>query len=564
MQEKIKHIFAKKRLKVFGLPLLLLILVVVAVSINYTAGYKEIYKSEAQLRCISCYELTLKGRPVLSFNTDTVTTAACWTDQWGLIPSCKGRLLAVYENTLFQHKYSTPEVAKLLRAHVDSLKKKRIELRGIVADLKYYIHVHDVRDVGFGMIARYGTHKVKQYQQIRRELDTLDRVRKDSNQLHITYKVLFTVIYKDSKGKRAEESCHLIKTLRPHFLLVQTDDGKKPKGVSSQPLSVAKRIILGISKSIRKHIIWSERPDSSGIYIGEMDDQFRPSGHGAHLNNDGSYYEGNWVKGKRNGFGFSVSRRKRLRVGEWKNDVYLGERLVYSSERIYGIDVSKYQHIKGTRHKHYYAIDWAHLRITHLGNLSKKTVAGTVNYPLRFVFIKNTEGVTVSNPYYARDYKNAKAYGYHVGTYHFFSLHSDPAQQAKFYLEKSKFEKGDLPPVLDVEPYPSQIRKMGGAKVLFSHIRTWLRIVQQHTGTRPILYINQIFVNRYLNDAPDIKQNYFIWIAHYGEYKPDVRLAFWQLCPDGRVQGIHGEVDINVFNGYEQEYTKFLQMATIH
>ena len=49
-----------------------------------------------------------------------------------------------------------------------------------------------------------------------------------------------------------------------------------------------------------------------------------------------------------------------------------------------------------------------------------------------------------------------------------------------------------------------------------------------------------------------------VWIARYGEYKPEVRLVFWQLCPDGRVSGITGEVDINVFNGYRDQLTSFL------
>ena len=54
-----------------------------------------------------------------------------------------------------------------------------------------------------------------------------------------------------------------------------------------------------------------------------------------------------------------------------------------------------------------------------------------------------------------------------------------------------------------------------------------------------------------------------MWIARYGEYKPDVRLAYWQLCPDGHVAGIKGEVDINVFNGYQAEFKKFVSQNCI-
>ena len=100
---------------------------------------------------------------------------------------------------------------------------------------------------------------------------------------------------------------------------------------------------------------------------------------------------------------------------------------------------------------------------------------------------------------------------------------------------------------------------MGGPKAMFTQVRAWLRYVEKATGTRPILYISQMFVNRYFSMAPDLKRNYRVWIARYGEYKPDVRLVLWQLCPDGRVSGIRGHVDINVFNGHRDAYQKFLQ-----
>lgn len=70
-------------------------------------------------------------------------------------------------------------------------------------------------------------------------------------------------------------------------------------------------------------------------------------------------------------------------------------------------------------------------------------------------------------------------------------------------------------------------------------------------------------MNKYLNAAPDIKKDYNIWIARYGEYKPDIKLIYWQLSPDGRVNGIHGDVDINVFNGYEDSFDSFIKTERI-
>ena len=98
---------------------------------------------------------------------------------------------------------------------------------------------------------------------------------------------------------------------------------------------------------------------------------------------------------------------------------------------------------------------------------------------------------------------------------------------------------------------------------MFHAVRTWLRIVARRTGTRPVLYISQTFVNRYLPYAHDLKRDYNIWIARYGEYKPDVHLIYWQLCPDGRVRGIRSKVDINVFNGYRSEFEEFLKNEAV-
>lgn len=303
-------------------------------------------------------------------------------------------------------------------------------------------------------------------------------------------------------------------------------------------------------------LYYGVRKDSAGIYKGDMDRYGMAIGHGTYVDNEGVFYEGKWQKGKRSGFGYSLGPHSYLQAGEWKNNIYKGERLVYTSERIYGIDISKFQHEIGRRK---YPIEWNKLRITHLGTISKKNVQGRVDYPISFMYIKSTEGMTVRNRYYRKDYQDAKKYHIRVGSYHFFSTLSSATLQAKHFLQNTKFQSGDLPPVLDLEPFPSQIRKMGGEGVLWTRVRTWLNIVEQHTGVKPVLYISQSFVNNYLPYAADVKKTYPIWIARYGEYKPDVRLVYWQLSPDGKVSGIKGNVDINVFNGYRQEFNQFLK-----
>jgi lysozyme len=312
------------------------------------------------------------------------------------------------------------------------------------------------------------------------------------------------------------------------------------------------------------------RIDSTGIYQGAfIGGQYgnivdaKAEGHGSYLSTDGHYFEGHWTNDKRDGFGLQFLENEVvtvLKTGLWRQGVFKGERMKYTSERIYGIDISRYQHGKGRKT---YPILWNKLRISHLGSKSKKQISGTVDYPVSFVFIKSTEGVTVRNPYYAKDYADARKAGIPIGAYHFFSTKRTGAAQAQYFISNTQFRKGDLPPVLDIEPSDSQIAAMGGSKALWNNIRTWLKIVEKRCGVKPILYINQRFTNKYLPDAPDIQRNYKTWIARYGEYKPDVKLVAWQLSPDGRVRGITGEVDINVFNGYQRQFNEFIEKETI-
>lgn len=301
------------------------------------------------------------------------------------------------------------------------------------------------------------------------------------------------------------------------------------------------------------------RIDTTGIYAGQFDRYLQAHGHGSYRSVDGSYYEGHFERDQRNGFGFSVSPRNLL-AGIWKNNRFLGERMRYTSDRIYGIDISRYQHEQGRKR---FSIDWGKLRITSFGQKARRNINGEVDYPVSFVYIKASEGISIHNRYYAADYFAARKHGIKVGAYHFFSTKQSGRMQANYFLSQAVMRSGDLPPMLDVEPSDALIRQMGGVERLFNEIRAWIEIVESRTGARPLLYMNQRFVRKYLDEAPDLKDNYLVWIARYGEYKPDVHLALWQLSADGRVSGIRGEVDINVFNGYEGQWNEFLQQECV-
>ena len=393
---------------------------------------------------------------------------------------------------------------------LDSLRQQMEKDRKIEMD--YYLDRHNVEDEGYEMVAAFAAGK--------RHQETIDTLS----------------VYNVGRWK-----------------------GKKREGTAISRDTLG-RIIIGnwSADTLRSGL----RIDSAGIYEGSFVDGMA-DGHGSYISASGHYFEGHWTADLREGFGLQLLENDVLTVlktGLWQQDVFKGERMNYTSERIYGIDISRYQHGKGRKK---YPIHWAQLRITHLGSKSQKKISGVVDYPVSFCYIKSTEGVSIRNKYYATDYAAARKHGIHTGAYHFFSTRTSGSAQAKYFIASTLFRKGDLPPVLDIEPSDGEINKMGGAKVLFSNIRAWLQAVERFCGVKPILYINQRFVNKWLPEAPDIKRDYKVWIARYGEYKPDVKLVVWQLSPDGRVKGITGEVDINVFNGYQTQFDEFIEKETI-
>lgn len=192
---------------------------------------------------------------------------------------------------------------------------------------------------------------------------------------------------------------------------------------------------------------------------------------------------------------------------------------------IHGIDVSHYQG----------DIDWEVLR-------NKGTID---NCPIRFVMIKATEGTTNIDDKFEHNFYQAREYGFTRGAYHFYSTHSSAADQAHFFIQNVKLEKGDLPPVLDVENKP----RRQSSEEFKQSVLQWLTIVEKHYGVKPILYTFYKFKMENLNDT--VFAPYPYWIAHYYvdsvEYQGQWK--FWQHTDAGSLPGIKGPVDFNIYNG---------------
>ena len=191
---------------------------------------------------------------------------------------------------------------------------------------------------------------------------------------------------------------------------------------------------------------------------------------------------------------------------------------------IHGIDISHYQG----------DIDW--------DDLSNAMIEGC---PLRFVMIKSTEGSTRLDSKFKENFRQAREYGYIRGAYHFWSNKSSARDQAYHFLNKVRLEDGDLPPVLDVEHKP----KDRSVEDFQRDVLTWLHIVEDKYHVKPIIYTYYKFKDKYLS-AP-VFNDYPYWIAHYYVDKVEYKgpWKFWQHTDAGKLPGIKGYVDFNIYKG---------------
>ncbi len=206
-------------------------------------------------------------------------------------------------------------------------------------------------------------------------------------------------------------------------------------------------------------------------------------------------------------------------------DTYAGHPVVH------GIDISHHQG----------EIDW--------GKLAEAEHTGS---GIQFVFMKATEGSDWVDSTFQHNFAKARENGFIRGAYHFFSNTSPAEKQADFFCGQVKLLADDLPPVLDVET-----RGNYGDDSLRLEVKTWLKQVEKHYGVKPIIYASRKFKERFLSD--DSLDTYPFWIAHYyvDSLTYEGEWTFWQHTDMGRLPGIKGRVDMNVFNGNLEALKQF-------
>ncbi len=179
---------------------------------------------------------------------------------------------------------------------------------------------------------------------------------------------------------------------------------------------------------------------------------------------------------------------------------------------------------------------------------------------ITFAYIKVSEGTTHLNRRFTNNYDQAKAAGLKCGVYHFFSYNKSGKEQAQHFLQNLCFEYGDLPPVVDIEYVKSSYRKTD-AKIIRQRkweIASFDSVIYDAIGIHPVIYTNEEcyrdLIDQTSSDSSDL------WICDIVHKTPSSPRPWtiWQYKHDGKVGGIRGNVDLNVFNGNHDNFLAWI------
>lgn len=190
--------------------------------------------------------------------------------------------------------------------------------------------------------------------------------------------------------------------------------------------------------------------------------------------------------------------------------------------KVIGIDVSEFQG----------KVDWEEVEI-----LDEK-------YPVQFVFIRATAGNDRVDRQFKKNWEGAKENKIMRGAYHYYRPNENSIEQADLFIKTVKLQKGDLPPVLDIEKLPKN-QSLDSLKV---GLKRWLTKVEKHYQVRPIIYSGERYYSDFLKEE---FSEYLFWIANYNFYREKIEddWLFWQFTEKASLPGIKHRVDVNIYNG---------------
>ncbi len=171
-----------------------------------------------------------------------------------------------------------------------------------------------------------------------------------------------------------------------------------------------------------------------------------------------------------------------------------------------------------------------------------------------FVFMKASEGTDFRDKSFIDNYDRAQAAGLPVGVYHFFRYDRDGLAQAMNLYGALKGRVPVLGVVIDLEDEGNPVE--GDTDTILSNLSDMIDYLNLR-GLTVMFYTNKDGYNRFLRRD---YVGYTLWICSFSDEPIDAEWRFWQYSHSGKVNGVPGEVDLNLFNGSRQEWDAYLKL----
>ncbi|MDX8446152.1 glycoside hydrolase family 25 protein [Mesorhizobium captivum] len=177
----------------------------------------------------------------------------------------------------------------------------------------------------------------------------------------------------------------------------------------------------------------------------------------------------------------------------------------------------------------------------HQGKIDWRRVAAD---DVAFAVIKATEGGDHVDDAFAANLREARAAGLAVGAYHFFTFCRPGADQAKNFIAVVPRGEPLLPPVVDIE-FGGNCPQRPTPEQLDAELAAFLGPVEAAFGKKAIVYLTDDAAAAYARQIATRP----LWLRSLLQEPDRDGWIYWQYHNRGRVDGINGDVDLNVLQG---------------
>lgn len=177
---------------------------------------------------------------------------------------------------------------------------------------------------------------------------------------------------------------------------------------------------------------------------------------------------------------------------------------------------------------------------------------GTINWKevknngIEFVMIRTGYGKENSSQIdkkFEENYNGAKYLGIPIGVYHYSYADSieDAKKEAEFCLKIINGRKLEYPVCFDIE---DKCMTTLSTETRTAICETFCNTIE-NAGYYAMIYCNLNWYNNYLY-KDRLFPRYDLWLAQWNKEKPSVECGIWQNADNGKINGISGNVDLNI------------------